>query len=284
MSVGLPFTRTGLYVLGGILMFSVHLDRVLAENRAFVLLNRCLVPTSWTSDLTRARHPDPARVPPAAACLQGVRQAGGVPPRLAARLQQLDGDIAFRDGRWRDAVVSYERAKPLIGRPSPGISLDIVNTLQAKEKDYPAALNAALEGLRETPEDHDLRVAAATLYLFYVPPYGRYREALSVMRPELGFTHPYFYNIAAGAYLGVGDFEKGLPLAAEGVRLARPTRDPSLPTSLYLLGLMQRCTGQSDTGRANLLEALALSSSNDQIRAALASDISALCHTPSANR
>jgi hypothetical protein len=36
------------------------------------------------------------------------------------------------------------------------------------QKDYPAALSAALEGLKQKPGDHDLRMMPP--YLFYVHP------------------------------------------------------------------------------------------------------------------
>jgi hypothetical protein len=178
----------------------------------------------------------------------------------------------------------YSRAKALIGRTAPGISLDIVKTRMSHQKDYPAALAAALDGLRESPEDHDLRVTAAILYLYYVPPYSRYHEALSVMRPELGFRHPYYYNIAAGSYLALGDFARGLPLAREAERLGRAVHDPSLVMSLYLLGLMQRCSGLAEAGRENLLEARALSPHDTQVAAALADDVSGLCQAVSTNK
>ena len=118
---------------------------------------------------------------------------------------------------------------------------------------------------------------AAILYLFYIPPYGRYQEAIAVMRPELGLVYPHYYNIAAGAYLGLGQLDNGMRMARESVRLGRIGNDPSLPTGLYLLGLMQRCAGQPVVGFANLREARGLSPENDQIKAALADDVSGLC-------
>ena len=280
-----PDYRLGLVlVLSAMLIWSGDVGHLFANNLASIELNRCLVPVSWTSDLNGSRHPQRGHTAPSELCLAPVRQEKGASGSLRARLQLIDAEVAIRDGRWRDAIAHYGEARALLGHPAPGISLDIVNTLMGKQKDYPAALAAALEGLRESPEDHDLRVTAAMLYLYYVPPYSKYREALSVMRPELGFNHPYYYNIAAGSYLGLGDFEKGLPLAREAERQARAMRDPNLATSLYLLGVMQRCTGLPDAGRRDLAEALAISPDNKQIAEALAKDTFALCKTDSPNR
>src|SRR5262245_50462114 len=267
-------------VLGGVALSLVcslvpEAQEAFATNRAFVAFSRCVVPLQWTSDLSRFYHPELRQAAPAEECLQRVRTLSAS-PRLLARVDLAMGDIAARGRRLEDALNRYRSAQARLANAEPGIALDVVKLLMTG-KDYQRALDAALEALTALPGDHDLRVTAGILYLFYVPPYGRYAEAIAVMRPDLGFSHPYYYNIAAGSYLGLGEFVKGVSLAAEAVRRGRELRDPSLPTSLYLLGVLQRCSGAPRAGEASLREAIALAPAHAEARAALGDDTPSVC-------
>jgi tetratricopeptide (TPR) repeat protein len=246
-------------------------------NHAMVQLAKCVVPIRWISCPDRAWSHTPNQLVPAAEVMERVRQTSGRCHRVLRRLELIAGDIAETNGQWAAAIARYRAAAALADIPAPGIWSAVVRIYMWKLKDYKAALTVAIQAVRDSPEDQDLRVNAAMLYLYYIPPYSGYREALAVMRPELGFTHPYYYNIAAGAYLGSGQLNEGMRMAQEAVRLSRATNDPNLATGLYLLGLMQRCTGQAGPGTENLREARALSPEDDRIRVALGVDISGLC-------
>jgi tetratricopeptide (TPR) repeat protein len=103
------------------------------------------------------------------------------------------------------------------------------------------------------------------------------------MRPELGFSHPYYYNIAAGCYLALGRSRQGLQMADEAVRLARRAKDPNLPAALYLEGMLLRCSGRDDAGIPALQESMALAPTA-QTRVALHANASTICASVSANR
>jgi hypothetical protein len=240
-------------------------------------LSRCLVPDGWVSDLDRVRRPLASAKLPESRCLDRARAYRQSSQSLSARLDLLDGDIAARRDQWAMAILHYRAAIEGAPIPRPGIWNDIVAIDAWKLKDYEAARIAALEGLRDSPGDQDLRMSAAMMYLYYIPPYSRYREAIEVMRPELGFRYPYYYNIAAGTYLGLGEWSNGLRMAQEGVRLARATKDPNLATGLYLTGVLQRCAGENEAGVRTLREAASISPDDKVIQAGLAENIRNIC-------
>lgn len=248
-----------------------------ATNRAMAQLNHCLLPIGWISYPDRARSVSPDQPVPPSACLEAARHESGASRSVLSRLELIAGDIAASRDLWQDAIMHYRNAAELIDHPAPGIWSAVVGIYMGKLKDYETALTIALQALRSSPEDQALRMSAGMLYLYYVPPYSNYAQAIAVMRPELGFTEPHFYNIAAGSYLALGELDNGLRMAQESVRLSRARNDINLATGLYLLGLMQRCTGQSELGIANLREAQGLSPQDENIKAALSEDVTSLC-------
>lgn len=274
--------------MGAVFLFSASIlamcmardsfERAWCRNRGMIQLTNCLISSGWISDLDRIRRPRSGASPPDSACLRTLHDQADSPRGISTRLELIDGDVAVKNEDWSGAVAHYRSAIKLADRPAPGIWNDIVGIEAWKLKDYRAAQAASLEGLKRSPENQNLRVDAAIMYLYYIPPYNRYREALEVMRPELGFSHPYHYNIAAGAYSGLGQLNAGLRMAKEAVRLARATHDrTNLVTGLYLEGVLQRCSGDTDAGFANLREALSLSPHDERIRAAFAEDIAGIC-------
>jgi len=265
----------GLLLFG--LLVTVPWQQVFASNVAMISLVHCLVPIGWISDPERASNHTPQQSIPPVDCLDQNRQGSRNSQHLSQRLKLIAGDIAVHDEQWQVAITQYRAAAEIADHPVPGIWSAIVSIYMGKLKDYKTALTVALQAIRVSPRDQDLRVSAAMLYLYYIPPYSRYRESISVMRPELGFTHPYYYSIAAGAYFALGQMDDGLLMAQEAVRLSRATNDPNLTTGLYLLGFMQRCTGQPELGIANLHEAQGLSPQDKNIQIALSEDVTDLC-------
>ena len=262
------------------LLVTVPWERVLASNAAMSTLARCLMPIGWISYPDRPHPPATTQPLPETACLSAAhRLAAQGNDRVQARIALLDGDLAAGQGEWLTAIEHYRNAAELIDYPVPGIWSTVVGIYMWKLEDYQTALVIALQALEFSPKDQDLRVSAGMLYLYYVPPYGDYTRALAVMQPDLGFTEPYYYNIAAGSYMTLGEFDNGLRMAQESVSKARAMNDNdlNLATGLYLLGLMQRCTGQSELGIANLHEAQGLSSQDENIKAALGEDVTSLC-------
>lgn len=267
----------GLLLFG--LLVTVPWECVSASNAAMSTLARCLMPIGWVSYSDRAWSANANQLAPSAICLEQVRDEAGESRRVLTRLELIAGDIATSQDRWQDAIANYETASRLIKRPVPGIWSAVVGIYMWKLKDYQTALDITLQALEFSPTDQDLRVSAGLLYLYYVPPYSAYARAMAVMQPELGFTEPYYYNIAAGSYLALGEFNNGLRMAQESVSKARAMNDNdiNLATGLYLLGLMQRCTGQPELGIANLREAQMLSPQDENVKSALVKDTVSLC-------
>ena len=260
-----------------------RLGPVWHENSGMIQLSKCVVPTRWVVDLKRAGRPSAFATHPDGHCLRACRARPGLPRRFRARLELIDGDIAAQQGEWTTAVSHYRRAIDYSDVSVAGLWNDVAAAEAWKIKDYPAAMAASLEGLKSDPYDEGLRTKAAMMYLYYLPPYSRYREAVKVMRPELGFSHPYYYNIAAGCYLALGRSRQGLQMADEAVRLARLAKDPNLPAALYLKGVLLRCSGRDNAGIAALRESMALAPT-DQTRIALHTNAAAMCASVSANR
>jgi tetratricopeptide (TPR) repeat protein len=260
-----------------------RLDPMLHENGSMIQLSKCVVPARWVVDLRRAGRPTALSTPPDGRCLRALRARAGLARRLRARLELIDADVAAQQGEWTTAVVHYRSAIEYSDVSVAGLWNDIAAAEAWKIKDYPAALAASLDGLKSSPADEGLRTKAAMMYLYYVQPYSRYREAVKVMRPELGFSQPYYYNIAASCYLALGQSRQGLQMADEAVRLARAVKDPNLPAALYLKGVLLRCSGRDNAGIAALRESMAQAPS-DQTRIALQADAAVICASVSANR
>ncbi len=260
-----------------------RLDPVWRENSGMIQLSKCIVAARWVVDLRRARRPSASSTPPDGHCLRAFRARPGLPRRFRARLELIDGDVAAQQGEWTTAVLHYRRAIEYSDVSVSGLWNDVAAAEAWKIKDYPAAMAASLEGLKSDPYDEGLRTKAAMMYLYYLQPYSRYREAVRVMRPELGFSHPYYYNIAASCYLALGRNRQGLQMADEAVRLARPTKDTNLPAALYLEGVLLRCSGRDNAGIAALRESMALAPT-DQTNIALHANAAAMCASVSANR
>lgn len=260
-----------------------RLDALLRENSSMIQLSKCIVPARWVVDLRRIGRPSASSTPPNGYCLRALRAREGAARRFRARLELIDGDIAAQQGEWTAALSHYRSAIGYSDVSVAGLWNDVAAAEAWKIKDYPAALAASLDGLKSSPDDEGLRTKAAMMYLYYVPPYSRYGEAIKVMRPGLGFSHPYYYNIAASCYLALGQNREGLQMAEEAVRLARPAKDPSLPAALYLQGVLLRCSGRDNAGIAALEESMALAPA-DQTRTALSAGAAAVCASASANR
>jgi len=248
-----------------------------STNRAMIHLSKCLWRVGWVSDPDRARSFVSQQVPPSSYCLDRVKRLSGTSRRLTRRLEVIAGDIAAARGQWNQALDHYTTAVRLIPSPAPGISAAIVSIYMWQLKDYSTALDIALQALSSSPDDETLRLCAGLLYLYYVPPFNNYARALRAMRPELGFSSSYPYNVAAGAYLAIDELDNGLTMAQHGVRLSRNRADANLATGLYQLGLIQRCLGHTEQGMANLREALTLSPNDVNIQTAFGDDFRRLC-------
>lgn len=252
---------------------------ITSTNMEMIRLARCVVPIGWATAVDRATQHNPFQVRPSSDCLNTVQRNSVGSTRTSMRLALIEGDIASYEKQYRLAVVHYRRAARLANRPVPGIWGAVASIQLWQLKEYSAALATVTQALRSAPEDEGLRKTGGMLYLYYIPPYSNYRQALAVMRPELGFTGAHFYNIAAGSYIGIGRYGDAILMAQAAVRLSQARDDANLTLGLYHLGIAQHCTGQPEEGRRSLAAALALSPLNSLVKAAL-EDAGPVCKQP----
>jgi len=236
------------------------------------------MPIGWVSFPDHPNLPATAQPLPEAACLNAAHQlATRADTRVQARMALLDGDLAAGQGEWLIAIAHYRQAAALLNDSTPDIWGTVSAIYMLNLKDPTSALSVTLQALQQSPRDQGLRTRAAELYLFYLPPYGDAVSALNAMQPELGFTHPYPYSLAAGAYLQVGKLQEGLQMAEMAVKLGRAYGGSNLANALYILGILQRCADQHETGIANLREAQTLVPDAVYIQVALGDDFRSLC-------
>ncbi len=260
------------------LLVTVPWERVFASSAAMSILVRCLMPIGWVSYPDRPNPPATAQPLPEAACLSAAhRLAAQGDDRVQARMALLDGDMADGQGEWLTAIEHYRHAAALLNYATPDLWSTVSVIYMLNLKDPTSALTVTLQALRQSPGHEELRTRAAELYLFYLPPYGDAVSALEAMQPELGFTHPYPYSLAAGAYLQVGKTQEGLQMAEKAVQFGRAYGGADLASALYILGVLHRCTDQNEAGLANLREAQALAPDAGYIQAALGAEIRSLC-------
>ena len=256
------------------LLVTLPWERAIASNLAMNAIARCLVPVKWSSYHDHPSSLANNQLLPQAVCLNAARQmlAQGE-HRVQARMAMLDGDLAAAVGKWLPAIEHYHKAATLLNYDMPDLWNTVSGIMMLKLKDPSGALTVTLQALQQSPSHQGLRTRAAELFLFYVPPYSDAVRALAAMQPKLGFTHPYPYTLAAGAYLHTGKTREGLQMAEQAVRLGRAYGAVELANALKILGIIQRCTGQYEAGLANLRDAQTLVPGAVDIQAALDIDI-----------
>ena len=252
-------------------------------------LTRCLMPTGWTS------YPDRpwlgaqnGAIMPEAACLDNVQRmvnqaywtSGQSKPAkyLNARLQLIQGDMAFAQQSWQNAVSSYEKSADLLNDvPTPHIWAHIAAIYMLYENNPDEALRVTLHALEHSPESAELRIRASEIYLFHSQP-PRPSQAIEVLRPLVGrYGNSYAYGLMAVAYLNLGQFDDGIDVAQQAIDLARHEGHDDLANALRLLGSIQRCAGQDKVGKDNLRQALLLAPDMGTAKTALNISTTDLC-------
>lgn len=253
-------------------------QRVFASNVAMIALVGCLVPIKWVLYPDRPNPPAATQPLPDVECISEAHQLSVQgDDRVQARMALLDGDLARRQGEWLPAIEHYRYAATLLDSPMPDLWFTVSAIYMLNLKDSRSALTVTLQALQQSPRHQGLRVHAAELYLFYLPPYGDAVKALEVIQPERGFDHPYPYVLAANAYLQIGKLQQGLQMAEKAVQLGRTYGGADLANALYTLGVLQRCTDQQEVGITTLREAQVLVPDTGSIQTALGEGFRSLC-------